>query len=71
MKSSPSIWNLLHNAKLMVKILSIFVAFLENMNMNFFIYLKCPNFVVLLLFDFIKVLSFIRESLKLKKQEWF
>ena len=31
-KSSPSIWNLLHNVKSTVKILSIFVAFLENMN---------------------------------------
>ena len=31
-KSSPSIWQLLHNAKLTVKILSIFVAFLENTN---------------------------------------
>ena len=34
MKSSPSIWHLLHNVKSMVKILSIFVAFLENMNFN-------------------------------------
>ena len=34
MKSSPSIWHLLHNVKLTVKILSIFVAFLENMNKN-------------------------------------
>ena len=33
MKSSQSIWNLLHNVKLMVKISSIFVAFLENMNL--------------------------------------
>ena len=32
MKSSQSIWRLLHNVKLMVKILSIFVVFLENMN---------------------------------------
>ena len=32
MKSTPSIWHLLHNVKLTVKILSIFVAFLENMN---------------------------------------
>ena len=31
-KSSPSIWHLLHNVKSRVKILSIFVAFLENMN---------------------------------------
>ena len=31
MKSAPSIWHL-HNVNLMVKILSIFVAFLENMN---------------------------------------
>ena len=28
-KSSPSIWHLLHNVKLTVKISSIFVAFLE------------------------------------------
>ena len=34
MKSSPSIWYLLRNVKSMVKILSIFVAFLENMNFN-------------------------------------
>ena len=32
MKSSPSIWHLLHNVKSTVKISSIFVAFLENMN---------------------------------------
>ena len=32
MKSTPSNWHLLHNVKLTVKILSIFVAFLENMN---------------------------------------
>ena len=31
-KSSPLIWHLLHNVKSTVKILSIFVAFLENMN---------------------------------------
>ena len=31
-KSSPTIWHLLHNVKLTVKISSIFVAFLENMN---------------------------------------
>ena len=34
MKSSPSIWHLLHNVKSMVKISSIFVAFLENMSFN-------------------------------------
>ena len=34
MKSSPLIWHLLHNVKLTVKILSIFVAFLENINFN-------------------------------------
>ena len=33
-KSSPLIWCLLHSVKLTVKILSIFVAFLENMNFN-------------------------------------
>ena len=33
-KSSPWIWHLLHNVKLTVKISSIFVAFLENMNFN-------------------------------------
>ena len=32
MKSSPSIWHLLHNVKSKVKISSIFVAFLENTN---------------------------------------
>ena len=31
-KSSPSIWHLLHNVKSTVKISSICVAFLENMN---------------------------------------
>ena len=38
MKPSPPIWHLLHNIKSMVKISSIFVAFLENM--NFMNYLK-------------------------------
>ena len=33
-KSSPLIWHLLHNVKLTVKILSNFVAFLENINFN-------------------------------------
>ena len=32
MKSSPAIWHLLYNVKSMVKISSIFVAFLENMD---------------------------------------
>ena len=32
MKSSLSIWHLLHNVKLRVNILSIFVAFLDNTN---------------------------------------
>ena len=32
MKSSPSIWRYVVSVKLTVKILSIFVAFLENMN---------------------------------------
>ena len=32
MKSSPSIWHYAVSVKLMVKILSIFVAFLENTN---------------------------------------
>ena len=32
MKSPPSIWDLLHNVKSTVKILSIFVVFLENMS---------------------------------------
>ena len=32
MKSSPSIWHLLHYVKWTVKISSIFVAFLDNMN---------------------------------------
>ena len=32
MKSSPSIWRYVVNIKSTVKILSIFVAFLENMN---------------------------------------
>ena len=33
-KSSPSIWHLRYNIKLTVKISSIFLAFLENMNSN-------------------------------------
>ena len=37
-KSSPSIWHLLHNVKSTVKILSNFVAFLENINF------KSPTF---------------------------
>ena len=32
MKSSPSIWHLLHSVKSKVKISSIFVVFLENLN---------------------------------------
>ena len=32
MKSSPSIWRYVVSVKSMVKISSIFVAFLENMN---------------------------------------
>ena len=32
MKSSPSIWRLLHSVKSTVKISSIFVLFLENKN---------------------------------------
>ena len=35
MKSSPSIWHLLHSVKSTVKISSIFVAFLENMNFKY------------------------------------
>ena len=38
MKSSPSIWRYVVNVKLTVKILSIFMAFLESMN---FMYLLC------------------------------
>ena len=34
MKSSPSIWRYVVNVKLTVKISSIFVAFLDNMNFN-------------------------------------
>ena len=37
MKSSQSIWQLIHTVKLTVKISSIFVAFLENMNFNGFV----------------------------------
>ena len=36
MKSSPSIWHYVVNVKSTVKISSIFVAFLENMNFNIF-----------------------------------
>ena len=35
MKSSPLIWSYVVNVKLTVKILSIFVAFLENMNFTY------------------------------------
>ena len=35
MKSSPSIWRLLQTVKLMMKILSVFVAFSENVNFKF------------------------------------
>ena len=34
MKSSQSIWHLLHNVKKTMKIFPIFVAFLENINYN-------------------------------------
>ena len=34
MKSSQSIWHLLHTVKSTVKISTIFVAFLENLNFN-------------------------------------
>ena len=34
MKSSPLIWRYVVNIKLMVKISSIFVAFVENMNLT-------------------------------------
>ena len=34
MKSSPWIWRYVGNVKSTVKILSVFVAFLENMNFN-------------------------------------
>ena len=36
-KSSPSIWHLLHNVKSTVKISSISVAFLGNMNFNVYV----------------------------------
>ena len=42
-KSSLSIWHLLHNVKLTVKISSVFVAFLENMNFTFCMKIKCPR----------------------------
>ena len=38
MNSSPWIWHLLHNVKLPVKISSIFVVFLENMNFGLELY---------------------------------
>ena len=38
MKSSLSIWRYLVSVKSMVKISSIFVAFLENMNFNWFFF---------------------------------
>ena len=43
-KSSTSVWHLLHNVKLMVKISSIFVAFLENMNFTWWVGWKKWNF---------------------------
>ena len=39
MKSSPSIWQLLHIVKLSMKILSIFVAFPGNVNFNYIFFL--------------------------------
>ena len=42
MKSSLSILHLLHNVKSMAKILSIFVAFLENMNFTKIYFVKVP-----------------------------
>ena len=47
MKSSPSIWHLLHIVKLMVKISSIFVAFLENIYFNHEIIHVYLNFIIL------------------------
>ena len=47
MKYSPSIWHLLHIVKLMVKISSIFVAFLENIYFNHEIIHVYLNFIIL------------------------
>ena len=44
-KSSPSIWHLLHSVKSTVKILSIFVAFSENINFTF------PNILLKYIFN--------------------
>ena len=46
MKSSPSIWHLLHNVKSTVNISSIFVAFLENMNFTGFVFNICSTLIV-------------------------
>ena len=43
MKSSPSIWRLLHTVKLTVKIVSIYVTFLEKMNFKEKL-LQCKKF---------------------------
>ena len=43
MKFSPLIWQLLNSVKSTVKILSIFVAFFENMNFTFYPFLCRPS----------------------------
>ena len=48
MKSSPLIWRYVVNVKASVKISSIFVAFLENINFNL------PVFAVLFLFPMLQ-----------------
>ena len=56
MKSSPSLWQLLNNVKSTVKISSILVAFLENMNFTNKIF--C-SIVLLKLSQFGKILKSI------------
>ena len=60
MKSSPSIWHLLHNVKSTVKISSIFGAFLENTNFNF----KCT-------FERVETIVFDLEEKKVKVQTFW
>ena len=63
MKYSPPIWHLLHNVKSMVKISSIFVAFLENLSFT-----DLAKEVVASLFGIFQNLSFLNiDDLKIQQ----
>jgi hypothetical protein len=64
MKSSTQTWHLLHNVKSTVKISSIFVAFLGNMNFNTISTRVCPRPPL----DF---LTFLRPCEYLKRDAYF